>query len=113
MILGLARSYELVPLSATPDLARTAELATNGLASIFTVAIELAAPVVVALVVTDVALGLVSRAVPQLNVFFVGAPGKIMIGIFVISASLPFVALHLTSNLDQAVVNGLAGLRPR
>ena len=42
----------------------------------FTSALEIAAPVLLALLITDVAFGVVSRVVPQLNVFAVGFPDE-------------------------------------
>ena len=45
-----------------------------------------------ALLITDVAFGMVSRVVPQLNVFSVGFPAKVRVAMLVVGASLPFVA---------------------
>ena len=45
--------------------------------AIFASALEVAAPVLLALIITDAAFGVVSRVVPQLNVFAVGFPAKI------------------------------------
>ena len=56
-----------------------------------TSALEIAAPVLIALLITDVAFGVVSRVVPQLNVFAVGFPTKVAVALLVVGASLPFV----------------------
>ena len=55
-------------------------------------AIEVAGPVLLALILTDAAFGVVSRVVPQLNVFAVGFPAKIVVGLLLVTATLPFVA---------------------
>ena len=60
--------------------------------NIFGAAIMVCAPVLIALVITDAALGIVSRVVPQINVFAVGFPAKIAVGFLLIGASLPFAA---------------------
>jgi flagellar biosynthesis protein FliR len=112
MIQGLAKSYEMVPLDAPLDVSRLAELATTGLVEIFVVGLEVVAPVLLALVLTDVALGLVSRAVPQMNVLFVGMPAKIMVAFAVTAASLPFVAVHLESELGDAMMRALGVVGP-
>ena len=57
----------------------------------FTSALEIAAPVLVALLITDVAFGVVSRVVPQLNVFAVGFPTKVAVALLVVGAALPFI----------------------
>ena len=48
---------------------------------IFVAAIQVCAPVLLALIITDVAIGVVSKVVPQLNVFAVGFPAKIAVGL--------------------------------
>ena len=56
-----------------------------------------------ALILTDAAFGVVSRVVPQLNVFAVGFPAKIVVGLLLVAATLPFVAGWLSSELQQDV----------
>jgi len=51
--------------------------------------------------------GLVSRVVPQLNVFGVGFPAKVTVGLLLIGASLPFVAGWLSDNLQTSVSDAL------
>lgn len=110
MIAGFAASYETVPLDAFPSIHTLASLAMDGFARVFLVGLEIAAPVVIALLIVDAAFALVSRAVPQMNVFVIGLPVKIAVGFVVISASLPFVATRLESELEQAVRAALQGL---
>jgi flagellar biosynthetic protein FliR len=107
VVLGLARSYDLIPLESVPSLPALASLVTDGLASIALIGIEIAAPVVIALVITDAAFGIVSRVVPQMNVYFVGLPAKILAGLGVAAASLPFVAVHFQDELRVAVAHAL------
>ena len=56
------------------------------------------------MLLTDVAFGLVSRVVPQLNVFAVGFPAKVTVGLVLVGASLPFVAGWLGDELQSSVV---------
>ena len=81
MLRGLARTFELVPLTdgAADHLARRAAPSRRS-RTIFASALEVAAPVLLALLITDVAFGVVSRVVPQLNVFAVGFPVKVGVG---------------------------------
>ena len=94
-----------------PSAAQSGALAQHDLTQIFLIGVEVAAPVLVALGVVDVTLALVARAVPQMNVFFVGIPGKILVGVGAISASLPFVTGHVQDMLQQAVYQALSTLR--
>jgi flagellar biosynthesis protein FliR len=113
MILGLARSYDLVPLGSLPGTGQLAALATAGLAQVFFIGLEIAAPVVIALLLADAAFGLVARAVPQMNVFVVGLPAKVILGFLVVGTTLPFVSSHLQADLQQTVFQALEALRIR
>jgi flagellar biosynthetic protein FliR len=59
---------------------------------------------------TDAAFGLVTRVVPQLNVFSVGLPAKVLVGLLVCAASLPFVAGWVGSELESSVQVALGSL---
>ncbi len=111
VIRGLGETYHAVPLTAAPALGSLLAGAQRAFVTVFTSALEVAAPVVVALTITDAAFGMVSRAVPQLNVFVVALPAKILVGLLVIGASLPFVAGWLSDQLEQSVAVALRSLR--
>ena len=70
---------------------------------IFLGAVEVAAPILLALVVTDIAFGMVAKVVPQLNVFAVGFPVKIGVALLVVIAALPFLAGWMTGQLESSV----------
>jgi flagellar biosynthesis protein FliR len=107
LIQGLSRTFDLVPLTASPDFASISEGVVAVFTTIFTSAVEVAAPVLIACVLTDVAFGVVSRVVPQLNVFAVGFPVKVIVGLVVVAASLPFVAGWLDDELTRSVSQAL------
>jgi flagellar biosynthetic protein FliR len=111
VIQGLARTYDAVPLLSAPDvrsLVQGAELAFTG---ILGAALQICAPVVLAMLLTDVAFGLVARMMPQLNVFAVGFPAKVTVGLLVIGASLPFVATWIGDELQRSVATALHSIR--
>jgi flagellar biosynthesis protein FliR len=107
MVAGLARSYDLVPLGSFPSTGGLAKLAVDGLANVPVIGLELVGPVLLAVVVTDCAMGLVARAVPQMNVFVIGLPIKVIVSFAVIAVSLPFVSQHLQSDLQQSLTDTL------
>jgi len=67
--------------------------------------------VLLAVVLTDAAFGVVSKVVPQLNVFAVGFPAKVTVGLVVIGASLPFLAGWLDDELQRSVASALQALK--
>lgn len=111
VIAGLARTYEAVPLLDAPQLGSLTAAAQLAFSGIFTAAIQVCAPVLLALVLTDAALGVVSKVVPQLNVFAVGFPAKIAVGLLLVGASLPFAAGWLSDELQRSVATALQSLR--
>jgi flagellar biosynthetic protein FliR len=111
MIRGLARSYELVPLLATPSLPAMVAGAQHAFVTVFLAALELCAPVILAIVITDAAFGIVSRVVPQLNVFAVGFPAKVAVGLLMIGVSLPFAAGWMADELNRSVATALQSLQ--
>ena len=111
MIQGLAKTYDLVGLTEMPAIGALVGGAQHTFATIFVSAVELAAPVLIALIITDAGFGVVSRVMPQLNVFAVGFPAKILVGFLIVAASLPFVAGWIGNQLQQSVMSALQTLR--
>jgi flagellar biosynthesis protein FliR len=108
---GLARTYNAVPLLAAPQIGTLTQGAEVAFSGVLGAAVEICAPVMLALILTDAAFGVVSRVVPQLNVFAVGFPAKMVVGLTVVGASLPFVSGWLGDQLQQSVMNALAALK--
>jgi flagellar biosynthetic protein FliR len=111
VIQGLARSYEAIPLADAPAIGSLVEGAQVAYSGIFAAAIEVCAPVLVAIVLCDVGFGLVSRVVPQLNVFAVGFPAKVTVGLVLVGASMPFVAGWLGDEMQASVAAALQTLK--
>jgi flagellar biosynthetic protein FliR len=107
---GLGRTFELVPLTDSPRLSSLVGGAEQVFSTIFTSAIEIAAPALAALLITDVAFGIVSRVVPQLNVFAVGFPTKVAVALLIVGASLPFVSNWISGQLSTSVGAALGAL---
>lgn len=83
-------SFKLVPVSEGVFRADIATIAVDMVTGIFVIALKISLPVLVSLLLTDVALGVLARTMPQMNIFVVGVPAKIIVGIFVLSLALPF-----------------------
>lgn len=110
MIEGLARTYQLMPMTKFPSIGALVGGADKAFVSIFGSAIELAAPVMLAALLTDCALGLVARVMPQLNVFSVAFPAKIAVGLLVMGISLPFVGGWISDQVQVSVSSALQSI---
>jgi flagellar biosynthesis protein FliR len=111
VIRGLYRTYALVPLVDAPAVGSMVAGVQHAFSGIFVAALELAAPVVLAVILTDAAFGVVSRVVPQLNVFQIGFPAKVTVGLLVLGVSLPFAAGWLADELQRSVGAALESLK--
>ncbi|MBI5233274.1 MAG: flagellar biosynthetic protein FliR [Deltaproteobacteria bacterium] len=99
-IAALKESFDFIP----PYGFLVTEKVVDGLFSmssgIFSLALKLAAPVVVAVFLANIAMGVLARTVPQLNVFVVGFPITITLGLFIMIFSMPFIV----STISQVFV---------
>lgn len=103
MIMGLAKTYTLVPLGTFPSSNALAALALHSVEQVPLIGLELAAPVLIAVVVADAVFGIISRAVPQMNVLVLGLPAKVLLAFAIVGASLPFVGQHLEDDLSNTI----------
>jgi flagellar biosynthetic protein FliR len=89
---ALAESYSVLPLGEGLPLDRGAEAVVGAVAASFGLALRLAAPLVLGAVLGQVALGLVARLAPNLQVFAVAGAGQILAGLLLLALALPAVA---------------------
>lgn len=89
MIAGIAESFNVLPLAGDGAMLEDWKMLALQGSTIFGLALHMALPVVAALLVTNVALGVMTRAAPQLNLFSIGFPITITVGLVVLVASLP------------------------
>lgn len=91
---ALVESFALVPIGGMQITGSVVETMVRIFASLFVLGLRIALPIMGAVLLTDVALGIMTRAVPQINVFIVGFPIKIAVGMFLYLFVLPvYVAL--------------------
>jgi flagellar biosynthetic protein FliR len=98
VVRALALSYEMLPLGPGGVDGSMAGLVARMLGTVFVVGVQLAAPVVIVLIVVELALGLLSRAAPTLNLMAQGFPVRLLVGL---------LALAGTVRVIPGVVKGL------
>lgn len=106
---ALASSYTVLPAGAPLTGADATETAVAAAAESFALALRLAAPFVLASVAWNSALGLLTRLVPQLQVFFTAMPGQI-IGGFALLTLLCGAILAAWSEAARTLLANLPGL---
>jgi flagellar biosynthetic protein FliR len=102
LIAGMVGSFTLVPL----PYAGAPELVAGDIVQFFTQALfivfQIAAPVAVALFLVNVMLGLMARVAPQMNVFIVGFPIQISVGLIMLIVTIPLVGAVFPSLVDTS-----------
>ncbi|WP_417482145.1 flagellar biosynthetic protein FliR [Maricaulis sp.] len=88
LLLTTANSYLVFPPGELPALADAAEWALNAFTDAFRLGIQIAAPMIVFGLVFYLALGVLSRLMPQAQIFFIAMPSNIMVGLFILTISL-------------------------
>ncbi len=108
-IKALFDSYELVPIGSCVFLdPYFIESYLSYFGKLFIVGCKFGMPIVGTLLVTDFVMGIMARTVPQMNIFMVGMPIKILIGFFVLLITIPFYIYILNlsfSDLFQQIYN--------
>jgi len=89
VIRALAESFTLVPIGGGFPAAEGLGRVLVSAGGIFVIALKIAAPVLVLLLLVNGVMGVLSKLIPQLNVFIVGFPLNVAAGLFVLGASQP------------------------
>lgn len=112
LIDGIYNSYHFIPIDQAflpLGHSNVMEYFIKAFSSMFIIAFQMALPVVGSLFLVDVALGIVARTVPQLNIFVVGMPVKLVVSFIVIIAVMGSI-LAVVSNLFQTTLQTIRGL---
>lgn len=89
IINALVDSYNYIPLGKLVYDENAMEIIVNGLVRAFEIGFKLSFPVVAIIFLTDIVLGIMAKTIPQMNVFVVGMPLKIFIGLAIIMITIP------------------------
>jgi flagellar biosynthetic protein FliR len=97
----LADSYRLVPPLGFKISGSLIEQLVGMAGNMFVIAIKVGAPIIAVLLLTSIAFGLIARTVPQMNVFFVAMPLKILVGLLFVGVCLPYFASFLKITFNR------------
>jgi flagellar biosynthetic protein FliR len=104
LLLGvLVDSFQSLPIGAQPlAAAGFYKVATYG-STVFAVGLQLALPLIAILLMTNLALGILTRSAPQLNIFAIGFPITLGVGLIVLDFTLPY----FVPQMEHMLLNGL------
>ncbi len=103
MLRALADSYALFPPGRMPDVGEFAEAATALVSRSFALGVQMAAPFLIYGVVLFVALGLLQRLMPQVQVFFLAMPLQLMLGFLLLAGTIAILMTVLLADLESGL----------
>ena len=112
MLDGVMQSYNLLPVESISFSAKFEDIAhfmTTLFTEMFMIALQMALPIIGALFLVDIALGILAKTVPQLNIFAVGLPLKIFVGFIMLFLSMP-IFFYVLQILFQKIIESMSQL---
>lgn len=109
---GIYYSYQFMPIDQVfPNFGNDdfAEFIIKTFAAVFSISFQMAAPVVATIFLVDLALGIIARTVPQLNIFVVGFPVKIAVS-FIVLFIMMAVMVEVMQKLIQIMIYSMHNL---
>ena len=103
---ALAESFQILPIGSMMSPQGFYGVAQWG-GIIFAYGLQISLPIMAALLITNIALGILTRAAPQLNLFAVGFPITLAIGFFVLALSMPYFAPILDRFTQEGISTAL------
>lgn len=115
LLIFLATNLHLVMLDVFFDSFRTIPLEQKGIhplafrdiaywgSNIFSIGLQLSLPIVTTLLIANIALGVLTKAAPQLNLFGIGFPITIGVGFVMLSINMPYWSSPFINSLTQGI----------
>lgn len=116
LVAGLDRSVQAIPLGGMPSLdSGLADLVVGLVSKMMLASVELALPALAALFLVELALGLATRMVPQINAFIVGLPAKILVSLLLaslVAVAMPSLMGGVIDEIWSVFSGAISGMRP-
>jgi flagellar biosynthesis protein FliR len=97
---GLGQSFELLPVSTAGINFKGFAVMATSVQQVFLLGLKMCAPVLIAILLTNLSMGIIGRAVPQINVLVTSLPVTISVGIGVVFITVPLFIAEMTGLLD-------------
>ena len=106
LLRALASSYEALPIGAGEVSSGLADLVARMFGLMLTLGVRLAAPLVITLLLVEVALGVMARVAPTLNLMVTAAPVRLLVGWTALALTIRVLPEILTRAFPQALTLG-------
>jgi flagellar biosynthetic protein FliR len=106
LIHTLVRTYEIVPLGQVSLNAGLVYVVIESFVRTFVIAVSIALPILAAGLLAEAALGIIVRTTPQMNVFVIGMPLKLLLGLFVMILVMP-IFIYATGAIFEQMFDAI------
>ncbi|MCI5060273.1 MAG: flagellar biosynthetic protein FliR [Alphaproteobacteria bacterium] len=104
LIYGLVESYHLFPVGSVPDSGSMAQLMVQAFSASFKIGFQIAVPFIVVALLLYIGMGVLSRLMPQVQVFILALPVQIMLSMLTMSIVLSSAMLFWLSRFEEGMV---------
>ena len=104
LIYGLVESYEMFPIGGMPDTGSMAELMARAVSASFMTGFQIAMPCIIISIVLYTGMGVLSRLMPQVQVFLLAVPLQIMIALIIFALVLSSIMLFFLTRFEDGMV---------
>lgn len=104
LIRTIVESYTLFPVGTLPDTGGMAEMMSKAVAAAFMLGIKIAMPFIILTLLIYVAMGVLSRLMPQIQVFMVALPLQILLSLILLGLSVPVMLHFWSAEFEKAMM---------
>lgn len=104
LLYGLVESYELFPIGGILDTGSMAELMARAVSASFMTAFQIATPFIVISLLLYIGMGVLSRLMPQIQVFMIAIPVQILLALITLAITLSASMLFFLTRFEDGMV---------
>jgi flagellar biosynthesis protein FliR len=101
VISALVASFKVIPIMKSTTSQATVQVITKYSFTVFTIAVKIASPIIVAFFLVHLAEGIIARVIPNIQIFFITQPVKIGLGFVLLAALAPIYVYALKTLLHS------------
>lgn len=104
LFFGLIDSYQMFPVGSIPDTGSMADLMAGAVAASFLIGVQISAPFLIVGMIIYIGMGVLSRLMPQIQVFMVAMPVQILISLMTLAIALSAGMLFWAHKFEDGMV---------
>jgi len=99
-ISAIVDTFTQVPIGKALLTTNMVQTIINYTGNVFVIAVKISAPITLIMILTNMAMGLLARFIPQVNVFVVSFPITVAVGLVLMAVTIPFIAYAVKGLFD-------------